>query len=240
MALSHGFQMVPLLVPSCSKIFIPQLELAQFLLTSLSSAEALHAEGAFEATDVTPAVRLNDATDIWGFRGAAYRGRAAMPFRTARLDQARRCAALGLYAVTFYNDRDLDVATLTAYRDFRRRAGEVGMAHFLEVFNPAFAIDTGDTDLGAFINDASVRCLARRMAVTPCCLDQHPTHMAVAGLGDRALAAPEAPGECVLRRWSGDILFTPGRVGPAQDPHPGASRRPSPQGGGDEASSPSP
>jgi hypothetical protein len=34
------------------------------------------------------------------------------------------------------------------------------MAHFLEVFNPAFAMDTGDADLGAFINDAIVRCLA--------------------------------------------------------------------------------
>lgn len=134
--------------------------LVDIMLTSLSSAEALHADGAFEDSDVTPAVRLNDATDIWGFRGAGYRAGAAIPFRTARLDRARRCAALGLYAVTFYNDRDLDVATLNAYREFRQRAGQAGMAHFLEVFNPAFAIDTGDADLGAFINDAIVRCLA--------------------------------------------------------------------------------
>jgi len=168
--------------------------LVDIMLTSLSSAEELHAEGAFEATDVTPAVRLNDATDIWGFRGAAYRGDAAMPFRTARLDQARRCAALGLYAVTFYNDRDLDVATLTAYRDFRRRAGEVGMAHFLEVFNPAFAIDTGDTDLGAFINDAIVRCLAGVGA------DERPLFLKMQYNGARAMAelASHDPGNLIV------------------------------------------
>ena len=34
------------------------------------------------------------------------------------------------------------------------------MAHFLEVFNPAFPIDTGNAELGAFVNDAIVRCLA--------------------------------------------------------------------------------
>ncbi|MEC8641834.1 MAG: hypothetical protein VXZ67_02905 [Pseudomonadota bacterium] len=168
--------------------------LVDIMLTSLSSAEALHADGAFGTTDVTPAVRLNDATDIWGFRGAAYRGDAAVPFRTARLDQARRCAALGLYAVTFYNDRDLDVATLTAYRDFRRRAGEVGMAHFLEVFNPAFAIDTGDANLGAFINDAIVRCLAGVGA------DERPLFLKMQYNGARAMAelASHDPGSLIV------------------------------------------
>ena len=34
------------------------------------------------------------------------------------------------------------------------------MEHFLEVFNPAFAIDTGDVDIGTYINDSIVRCLA--------------------------------------------------------------------------------
>ena len=62
--------------------------------------------------------------------------------------------------MTFYNDRDLDVATSQAYRDFRRQAEAVGMSHFLEVFNPAFPIETGGADLGAFVNDAIVRCLA--------------------------------------------------------------------------------
>ena len=62
--------------------------------------------------------------------------------------------------MTFYNDRDLDVATSEAYGRFRQQAEEAGMAHFLEVFNPAFPIDTGSVELGAFVNDAIVRCLA--------------------------------------------------------------------------------
>lgn len=134
--------------------------LVDIMLTSLSSAESLHEADAFRGSDATQAIRLNDATDIWGFRGASYRTLAALPFRTARLEHARRLAALGLYAVTFYNDRDLDVATSAAYRDFRQEAETVGMSHFLEVFNPAFPIDTGNADLGSFVNDAIVRCLA--------------------------------------------------------------------------------
>ena len=130
------------------------------MLTSMSSAEALAEANAFDGSDVTQAIRLNDSTDIWGFRGASYREKPAIPFRTARLDHARRFAALGLYAVTFYNDPERDVATLQAYRDFRVNAEEVGMSHFLEVFNPAFPIETGNADLGAFVNDAIVRCLA--------------------------------------------------------------------------------
>ena len=134
--------------------------LIDIMLTSMSSAEALADSGAFKTSDVTQAIRLNDATDIWGFRGASYRESPALPFRTARLHHARRLAALGLYAVTFYNDRDLDVATSEAYGRFRQQAEEEGMAHFLEVFNPAFPINTGSNELGAFVNDAIVRCLA--------------------------------------------------------------------------------
>ena len=134
--------------------------LVDIMLTSVASLEALHGRRVFENSDVTPAVRLNDATDIWRFRGASYRDFGAAPFRSARLEQAQKLSALGLYAVTFYNDRDRDVATLNAYRDFRQQALDVGMCHFLEVFNPAFDIDTGDSDLGSFVNDAIVRCLA--------------------------------------------------------------------------------
>ena len=134
--------------------------LIDIMLTSMSSAEALADSGAFKTSDVTQAIRLNDATDIWGFRGASYREHPALPFRTARLHHARRLAALGLYAVTFYNDRDLDVTTLEAYGRFRQEAEKAGIAHFLEVFNPAFPIDTGRAELGAFVNDAIVRCLA--------------------------------------------------------------------------------
>ena len=134
--------------------------LVDIMLTSVSSAEALHANGAYADTSVTPAVRLNDTTDIWSLRGSAYRTLQARPFRTARLKHARAIADLGLYSVTFYNDIDRDVTTLEAYAAFREEAEAVGMRHFLEVFNPAFPIDTGGVDLGLYMNDAIVRALA--------------------------------------------------------------------------------
>ena len=134
--------------------------LVDIMLMSLSSAEALAGETDLAASGVTPAVRLNEGTDIWGHRGASYRTQAARPFRTARLDRARALCDLGLYAVTFYNDVDRDVAALNAYSEFRDQASEAGMRHLLEVFNPAFPIDTGGEDIGIFINDAIVRCLA--------------------------------------------------------------------------------
>ena len=111
--------------------------LVDIMLTSISSAEVLAAEGVFAGSPVTPAVRLNDATDIWSARGSSYRGEQARPFRTARLDRARAVADLGLYAITFYNDVDRDVETLAAYAQFRDEAERAGMRHFLEVFNPA-------------------------------------------------------------------------------------------------------
>ena len=134
--------------------------LADIMLTSLSTAEALAADRALDGSGVTQAVRLNDTTDIWGLRGANYQKLPALPFRTAKIDKALQVSALGLYAVTFYNDRDQDVAALEAYGRFRDEAADKGMLHFLEVFNPAFAIDTGDAGLGYYINDCIVRCLA--------------------------------------------------------------------------------
>lgn len=134
--------------------------LADIMLMSLSSAEALATDEVFAASDVTWAVRLNEGTDIWRHRGADYRNHQARSFRTARIDRARALCDLGLYAVTFYNDVDHDVATLNAYSEFRDQASDAGMRHFLEVFNPAVPIDTAGEDIGIYINDAIVRCLA--------------------------------------------------------------------------------
>ncbi|MEP1208047.1 MAG: hypothetical protein ABJM29_18195 [Rhizobiaceae bacterium] len=134
--------------------------LVDIMLTSMTSAEQLAADNAYANSDITPAIRLNDTTDIWGLRGGTYQDKPALPFRTAQLDQARKLCALGLYAITFYNDRDLDVATLNAYSTFRQQADDADMQHFLEVFNPAFQINTPDTDLGHYVNDSITRCLA--------------------------------------------------------------------------------
>lgn len=134
--------------------------LVDIMLMSLSSAELLNDEGVFTKSPVTPAVRLNDASDIWAFRGASYRDVPALPFRTARLDRACAVADLGLYAITFYNDLDRDTLTLEEYALFRDESEAFRMRHFLEVFNPAFPIDTGSVELGHYVNDAIARCLA--------------------------------------------------------------------------------
>ena len=143
-----------------SMIEMMEADLVDIMLTSMWSADELTAQKAFDNRDITAAVRLNDATDIWGFRGAKYREFPAEPFRTARLKKARELCELGLYAITFYNNQKIDTAMLNAYCDFREEANKFGMLHFLEVFNPAFDIDTANTNLGTFINDAITRCLA--------------------------------------------------------------------------------
>ena len=130
------------------------------MLTSLSSAEYLTRKGAFANTEVTPAIRLNDGTDIWLCRSASYAQQPTRRFRTARLDRVKPLADLGLFAVTFYNDRDIDHATLDAYAQFRDEASAQGVRHFLEVFNPAMDVGMGKEEFAHFNNDCITRCLA--------------------------------------------------------------------------------
>lgn len=130
------------------------------MLTSLSSAEYLTRRGVYADTPVTPAVRLNDGSDIWHWRGADYKRLPTLPFRTARLDRVKPVADLGLYAVTFFNDRDQDHRTLDAYASFRDEASAAGVRHFLEIFNPQFEVKCLDADFATYNNDAIARCLA--------------------------------------------------------------------------------
>ena len=135
-------------------------DLVDIMLTSLSSAEVLTQQGAYANTEITPAVRLNDTTDIWVGRGAAYESHPALPFRTARLDRVKPVSDLGLYAITFYNDLHQDHRTLEEYARFRDEASAKGIRHFLEVFNPKTQVVTPGADFGSYNNDAVVRCLA--------------------------------------------------------------------------------
>ena len=135
--------------------------LVDIMLMSASTAERLSNEGLFDDSDVTPAVRLNDTTDIWSARGGRYKEEPSRHHRTARIDQSRKIADLGLYSITFSNQRDIDAENAEAYSAFRAEAGAHGMRHFLEVFNPAFDIRlAGSADIGSFINDNIVRTLA--------------------------------------------------------------------------------
>jgi hypothetical protein len=129
------------------------------LLTSASNGERLADEGAL-GNGVTLAVRANDTTDVWNPRGGTYVAQPSRPFRTADLAAVRPFCDLVLYSVTFNNDLDRDIATLDAYRTFRRDAAAAGMRYFLEVFNPNAPVGLAPRDVGAFVNDCIVRTLA--------------------------------------------------------------------------------
>ena len=114
--------------------------LVDIMLLSASTCERLSEEGLFRKSPVTPAIRLNDTTDIWSARGGRYREEPSRHHRTARLDQAKKHVDLGLYSITFSNQRDIDAENAEAYSAFRAEAAAHKLRHFLEVFNPAFDI----------------------------------------------------------------------------------------------------
>ncbi len=143
------------------------------MLMSNSVSERLTIEERlFDNSPVTPAVRANDTTDIHAVRGGVYPKVPSRPFRSATLDQIQcgkvQCADterqlgpdLGLYSITFLNDRDRDLESLTAYKHFRLEAERVGFRHFLEVFDSNIPGAVDPEILGHFINDHIVRALA--------------------------------------------------------------------------------
>ena len=138
--------------------------LVDILLSSASAAEILVKEGLFTDTAVTPAVRYNDTTDVWYPRGGTYGKEPSRPFRSARLSKVQEIADLGLYSITFSNDIDRDLLTLEAYAAFRDEACDLGVRHFLEVFNPSFDIGLAQGDLAQFIGDSIIRTLAGTVA----------------------------------------------------------------------------
>jgi hypothetical protein len=130
-------------------------------------------EGLFRDSDVTPAARANDATDVWAVRHGCYTGEPAQPFRTASIDQIQcgkiECdrtsdefpgANLGLYSVTFVNDLEQDRETLLAFKAFREEAERKKFRYFLEVFDPNVNTGIPPEKLGEFINDNIIRSLA--------------------------------------------------------------------------------
>jgi hypothetical protein len=146
--------------------------LLDIMLMSASSSEVLTlSERLFDDSTVTPAVRMNDTTDIWWPEGGAYASLPSRPFRSATIDHAQcgkiACspeerasgADLGLYSITLNNDLDLDLATLEAYAVFRHEAESKSFRHFLEVFDPN-APRVPVSNLARFMNDSIARILA--------------------------------------------------------------------------------
>ncbi len=146
--------------------------LVDIMLMSSSTSEVLTIrERLFDNSPVTPAIRANDATDVWTAQGGSYLAKPSRPFRSAAIDEAMcgkpACAVeertrgvdLGLYSVTFNNDLALDHQTLTAYRTFTAEAAAKGFRHFLEVFDPN-APQAALPNLPRYVNDMIVRTLA--------------------------------------------------------------------------------
>jgi hypothetical protein len=143
------------------------------MLMSASTSEVLTIEERlFDDSHVTPAIRANDTTDIHVFRGSRIAQAPSRPFRSATIDHAQ-CGHLGcepherqrgvdlaLYSMTFNNDCEFDLATLTAYKEFREEAERKGFRHFLEVFNPNTSGAVRAELLPHFINDVVARTLA--------------------------------------------------------------------------------
>lgn len=140
---------------------IIEQDIVDIMLTSVSNLEALNDRGVYTTSRVTPAIRANDTTDIWVFRGANYVTHPSRPFRTADLAVARRLGCdLGLYSITFNNDIDWDCAALDRFAEFRADAQAHDFRYFLEVFNPNVESGLSAEDLPGYVNDAIMRCLA--------------------------------------------------------------------------------
>lgn len=148
--------------------------LVDIMLMSVSTNETLAIdEKLFNKSTVTPAIRANDTTDIWlaGTDGS-YASEPSLPFRSALIDHAmygriqsdvneRACGAdLGLYSITLNHRTDFDVATLEAYRQFRKEAENKGFRHFLEVFPPNACETLDSQNIAKFLNNSIARILA--------------------------------------------------------------------------------
>ena len=148
--------------------------LVDIVLMSASTSEQLTLkEGLFENSTITPAIRANDASDIWlAGAGTVYGSVPSRPFRTATLDHAlcgkwhcskeelaaKKGADLGLYSMTFNNDLERDYEALETYKAFRIEAERKGFRHFLEVFAPNAPVNP-IKDVPKFVSDHIVRAL---------------------------------------------------------------------------------
>jgi hypothetical protein len=142
------------------------------MLASVSTMDTLaHRERLFETSEVTPAIRANDTTDIWCQRGATYAECPSLPFAAAYLHEAQYGSLtaqgdgepvvnLGLYSVTFNNIAEIDRQHLEMFRAFRAEAERRGFLYFLEVFAPNAEARIAPEGIPAFVNDHVARMLA--------------------------------------------------------------------------------
>lgn len=135
-------------------------DVVDIMLTSASNLELLVESGVYAGSNVKPAIRANDTTDVWVGRGATYSKQPSRPYRTASLLANRRHTDLGLYSITFNNDLDADYDSLLAFLDFVEDADENAFNYFLEVFNPNVETGIAAELQPHYVNDCICRALA--------------------------------------------------------------------------------
>jgi hypothetical protein len=162
-------------------IAMTKSKLVDIMLMSASVGEDLISSKLFQNSPVTPAIRMNDTTDIWLMRKSSYRSTNPRPFRSARLEKIRKLTNLGLFSVTFSNDVTFDLAMLNAYRDFRMEALKYKFNHFLEVFNPPIEIGMNTLELGNYINDCIIKAIAGQTK------EERPLFLKIAYNGPKAM-----------------------------------------------------
>ncbi len=134
--------------------------LVDIMLMSSSSAEKLVEEKIFHDSEVTPAVRYNDTTDVWGQRHSNYKKFPSRNFRTAHLSSVSEFVDLGLYSITFSNDLEKDLESLWGFRTFLEDLANNDLRYFLEVFNPQIDIGIAQEKVPQYVNDCILKCLA--------------------------------------------------------------------------------
>ena len=162
-------------------IAMTKTNLVDIMLMSASVGEDLVQKKIFNQSKVTPAIRMNDTTDIWLMRNGNYRSTHPRPFRSARIEKVSKLVNLGLFSVTFSNNVDFDLSMLNAYRDFRIEAVKYKFNHFLEVFNPPINIGIRPKEMGNYVNDCIIKAIAGQTK------EERPLFLKIAYNGPKAM-----------------------------------------------------
>ena len=130
------------------------------MLMSLSNLEQLVKREAFRDTNVKPAIRANDTTDVWraARRDLSHQALAPVPHRLAQSARANSPTSGSIRSPSTTTSSATSRRS-SAFADFRADAAAHGFSYFLEVFNPN-ASNLSDEDMPRFVNDAIVRTLA--------------------------------------------------------------------------------
>ena len=156
-------------------------QLVDIMLMSASVGEDLIEKKIFKNSSVTPAIRMNDTSDIWLMRNGNYRTTNPRPFQSARIEKVSSLVNLGLFSITFSKNIDFDLAMLNAYKNFRREALKYKLNYFLEIFNPPIDVGMKTRELGDYVNDCIIKAIAGQTK------EERPLFLKIAYNGPKAM-----------------------------------------------------